>query len=73
MLGKALSEAGWQISYHLPPTNLRSLSGSHSLEIPSRKLLVVAPRTPSTTGGGSTREQCTGGDNTVFPAHDVRF
>ena len=37
------------------------------------KQVAVAPRTPNTTGGGSSRAQCTGGDGTVFPAQDVRF
>ena len=38
-----------------------------------KQVAVVAPRNPNTTGGGSTRAQCTGGDNTVFPTHDVHF
>ena len=35
--------------------------------------VAVAPRTPNTTGGGSSRAQCADGDGTVFPAQDVRF
>ena len=38
-----------------------------------KQVAVVAPRTPSTTGGGPSRAKCTGGDGTVFPAQDVRF
>ena len=38
-----------------------------------KQVAFVAPRTPSKTGGGSSRTQCTGGDDTVFPAQNVRF
>ena len=38
-----------------------------------KQIAIVAPRTPKTTNGGSNRAQCTGGDDTVFPAQDVRF
>ena len=38
-----------------------------------KQVAVVAPRTPSTTGGGPGRAQCTCGDGNVFPAQDVRF
>ena len=39
----------------------------------NKQIAVVAPRTHKTTNGGSCRAQCTGGDDTVFPAQDVRF
>ena len=78
MLGKALSETLdslrrlADITTSTPNEPLEPVRESQPQKS-IKQVAVVAPRNPNTTGGGSTRAQCTGGDNTVFPAHDVRF
>ena len=78
MLGKALSETLGSlrrvadITTSTPNKPLEPIRKSQPQKS-IKQVAVVAPRTPNTTGGGSSRAQCTGGDNTVFSVQDVRF
>ena len=78
MQEKALSEAVGSLRRVADKVTSTSNEPRESVRDPQprdsiKQVAVVAPRTPSTTGGGSSRAQCTGGDDTVFPAQNVRF
>ena len=78
MLEKALSEAVGSLRRVADKVTSTSNEPREPVREPQsrdsiKQVTVLAPRTPSTTGGGPSRAQCTGCDDTVFPAQDVCF